>query len=358
MLPLPASFPCPVYHLKNTFGISFSAVTNGQSSIGTQNWLDARDAVAIRVADAGGRGRHIPMTIIVRDPLVADYIVEREVNSEAATAEVRRLYEEGYLVILRGVKFDLDYGFLNSFDFDVPGPREVLDKVKKFSGRKVLALSSKSSNALDQFVFQNVFGSDEGKLTYFQEQVKSGNTQSDALYAKLFPNYVATRTIYTWRFTSTMFENLHWDVFGIPERFHQVRIFTNIASSPRLWRISHRSDDFAERLYDEGALAQFAGTTGDDLLRLVNNSILRGKTPCLDRLPKHHIAFGQGDVWICETRILAHQIYHGERAFAAMYFSDAQTMDRPELAFDARIDRVREKHRQMPKAGSPLEMTG
>jgi hypothetical protein len=296
------------------------------------------------------------MARIVRDPLVSDYIVERELSSEADVAEVRRLYEEGYLVLLRGVRFDLDYAFLNTIDFDVPGPAEILHKVKKFTGQKLLGLSPKNTAPVDTFVFENVFGSDAGKLAHFQEQVKSGNAQSDALYAKIFPRYVPTRKVHTWRFTETMYENLHWDVFGIPEPFHQVRIFTNIAVSPRLWRISHRIEDFADAIYEERELGRFSETIGDDMLRYVNNEVLMGKKPCFDRQPKHHIAFQQGDVWICETRLLAHQIYHGERAFAAMYFSEAETMDRPELTFEARIRRLHEKHRGAPNAVSQVEM--
>ena len=297
------------------------------------------------------------MAKIVRDPLVADYIVERDVETEADCAEVRRLYEEGYLVLLRGMKFDLDYPFLNSLDFDVEGPEDIMQRVKKYSGKKILALSPSSTNPLDEFVFQNVFGSDAGKLRYFQDQVKSGNAQSDALYARLFPRYVSTRTVYTWRFTATMYENLHWDVFGIEEPFHQVRIFTNLAASPRLWRVSHHSDEFAESVYEEAELGQFAGQKGDDVLRTLNNLTLRGKSPCMDRQPKHHLAFEQGDVWVCETRILAHQIYYGEQAFAAMYFSEAETMDRPELTIEARLNRVHDKFASARAASPALQMS-
>jgi hypothetical protein len=297
------------------------------------------------------------MARVVRDPLVADYIVERDVKSDADVAEIRRLYEEGYLVLLRGVRFDLDYAFLNAIDFDVAGPTDILHKVKKYQGNKFLALSPKSTGPVETFIFQNIFGSDSGKLTYFQEQVRSGNSQSDALYARIFPRYVATRTVHTWRLTETMFENLHWDVFGIPEPFHQVRIFTNLSKSPRLWRVSDHVDDFAERIYDDRGLSRFVGANADDLVRFVNNEVLAGKTPCLDRQPKHHIAFEQADVWICETRLLAHQIYHGERAFAAMYFSEVEAMDRPELAFEARIGRLHERH-PGAAADSSVEVAG
>ena len=134
---------------------------------------------------------------------------------------------------------------------------------------------------------------------------------------------------------------MHWDNFGIPETFQQVRIFTNIAASPRLWRTSHRVDRLAAEIYQERKLVDFADKSGDDLNRFLNKAVLGGmKAPCLDRMPKHHIAFEQGEVWLCETRIVSHQIYHGERAFAAMYFSEPQRMDQPDFAFDALIAKL------------------
>jgi hypothetical protein len=285
------------------------------------------------------------MATIIRDPLVADHIVELNARSDEDTGEIRRKYEEGNLILLRGVRFDLDFDFLNSLNFDVDGPPEIMRKLKKYGGERILALDPSSPGALDQFVFLTILRGDEGRLAYFKEQVRSGDAQSDALYNRIFPSYRTTRTVYTWRFTSTKFENLHWDNFGIPEPFHQVRIFTNIAASPRLWRTSHRIDHYSDLIYDEQGLDRFAGKIGDDLNYFVNNSVLGGMTtPCLDRLPKNHIAFEQGDVWLCETRIVAHQIYHGEKAFAAMYFSDPTSIDRPELGFEARMEQLHNKH--------------
>jgi len=291
---------------------------------------------------------------IIRDPLVQDHIVELDARTEEEIEEVRRRYEEGHLVLLRDVRLDLDFKFLDSLDFDVEGPPEILRKLKKYGGERIVALDPAKAGPLDQFVFSKIFDGDQGKLAYFQDQVRSGDAQSDALHAKLFPNYETTRRVYTWRFTSTMFENLHWDNFGIPEPFHQVRIFTNISSSPRLWRTSHRIEDFAASVYSEHGLQQFAGKIGDDLNYYVNNSVLGGmRTPCLDRLPKNHIAFEQGEVWLCETRIVSHQIYHGAKAFAAMYFSKPESMDQPALAFDERISRLHQRQAQATSDRAP-----
>jgi hypothetical protein len=235
----------------------------------------------------------------------------------------------------------LDYAFLNSLNFDVDGPAEFLRKIKKYGGERITNLGPQTTAPLDRFVFEKVFNSDEGKASYYREQVTAGHAQCDALYRKIFPKYASTRQVKTWRFTSTIYENLHWDVFGIPDIFQQVRIFTNIAASPRLWRTSHRIDHYADSTYDTGGHGAFAGRFADDFVRHLNTNALGGmKGACLERLPKHHIAFEQGEIWLCETRLVSHQIYHGERAFATMYFSTPETMDRPELAFDARIERL------------------
>lgn len=298
------------------------------------------------------------MVTIVRDPLVEDHIIELGAATDQECAAIRRHYEGGHLVLLRDIRFDLDFQFLNGLNFDVEGPPEFLRKIKKYGAEKIASLDADSTNSLDQFVFQEVFHCDVGKLAYFKQQVRAGNEQSDALYARLFPDYVATRRVHTWRLTSTMFENLHWDNFGIPETFQQVRIFTNIAASPRLWRTSHRIDHFAAAAYEERDLASFADKMGDDLNRFLNKVALGGmKAPCLDRMPKHHIAFDQGEVWLCETRIVCHQIYHGERAFAAMYFSDPRTMDRPELAFDERLARLHQLRRAAKRSGNPIAIS-
>ncbi|MBC2669059.1 hypothetical protein ACFOON_08810 [Novosphingobium piscinae] len=295
------------------------------------------------------------MATIIRDPLVEDNIVELDIVTEADRSDIRRRYEAGQLILLRGFRYDLDFKFLDSLCFDVDGPPEFLRKLKKYGGDKIAQLCPESANPLDQFVFAAVFQADAGRLAYYQDQVASGNAQCDALYTSIFPDYRTTKSLYTWRFTSTKYENLHWDNFGIPETFHQVRIFTNIAKSPRLWMTSHHIGHYAESIYDQYDLGALRGRIGDDLNRHVNTVALGGmKAPCMDRLPRHHLAFEQGDVWLCETRIVCHQIYHGEKAFAAMYFSDPASMERPELGFDALIEELHARHLPAHSANSPV----
>lgn len=290
------------------------------------------------------------MTQIIRDPLIEDNIFEVNLLDADGADRARALYEAGNLVLLRGCRLELDYAFLNSLDFDFDAPDHVRRKVKKYDDKRILALKPSSPDPIDSAVFNNVFAGDEGRLDYFKEQVRSGNAQAEAIFRRVFPRYQATRRVFTWRFTDTNFENLHWDNFRIDEEFHQVRIFVNIDQSKRIWRTSKRVDAFAKEIYEAERLARFSDKAGDDLVIHLNNEVLGGmSTPCLDRLPKHHIAFDQGDVWLAETRIVSHQIYHGRKALATMFFVDPATMDHPELAFDAR---VRALHHEQAGASS------
>lgn len=281
------------------------------------------------------------MATIIRNPAVADSIVEIDLCDADGVDRARAAYENGDLVLLRNQRFDLDYAFLNSLNFDAQGPPEILRKIKKYTHENILALTPQSTGDVDRFVFANVFHSDSGRLATFQAQVRSGNKQVDDLYKRIFPSYRLQKAIYTWRFTDTLFENLHWDNFHTDQDFHQVRIFANVDSAPRIWRISHKIEEYAKRVYDQKGLARWRAETPDQFNFRINNKILGGmERPLMDGLDLHHLAFEQGDIWLAETRIASHQIYSGRRAIASMYYIDPASMDDPEQRFNRRIERL------------------
>lgn len=284
------------------------------------------------------------MTKIVKNPDLNNPVREVSLASPGAEAQVRRLYEEGDLVILRDFRFDLDYRFLCSIDFNVDGPPEVMRKIKKFPMQRLEALDADAPGPLERFIFERVFDSDRGRLDCFREQVRSGDRQMQALFRRLFPGYADFKSIYSWRFTETMYENLHWDNFGTTDDFHQVRIFVNIDDRPRLWRISEDIESFARRSYADANLAHLRDDSADRLAYVLNNKVLGGLAhACLDQMPKHHLGFEQGEVWLCETRLVSHQIYSGYRAYAAMFYIDPASMDDPSRRFNERIRRLHEQ---------------
>ena len=285
------------------------------------------------------------MTRIIRNPAIRDSIVEISLSEPDAESRVRRHYENGDLVILRGFRFDLDYPFLASLSLDVEGPPEYLRKLKKFPMERLKDLQLDTQDPFQRFILDVVFAGDVGRLKHFREQAAAGDAQIHRLYKRLFPGYEEYKAVYTWRFTETMFENMHWDNFPTADDFHQVRVFANLDSRPRLWNISERIDTFADRQYDALNLGRFAAATPDRFPFDLNNRVLGGlEAACLDNLPRHHIAFEPGDVWLCETRLVSHQIYSGYRASAAMFYVKPESMDDPSLRFHERIRRVHAEH--------------
>jgi hypothetical protein len=283
------------------------------------------------------------MTKLIKNPAIPNPVVEVSLSSENAETEVRRRYEDGNLIILRDFRFDLDYKFLASISLDVDGPPEYRRKLKKFPMEKIKNLEPSTKDSFQRFVFDVVFGGDTGRLNQFREQAASGDRQVYALYRRLFPRYDEYKAVYTWRFTETMYENLHWDNLDTSDDFHQVRVFANLDDRPRLWCISERIDSFAARMYEELGLGQFASETPDRFAYSLNNKILGGmERTCLDPMQRHHLAFAPGEVWLCESRLVAHQIYSGYRASAAMFYVKPESMDDPELRFHARIVRLHE----------------
>lgn len=283
------------------------------------------------------------MTKFVKNPDIPCPIVEVSLSSESAETEVRRLYEDGNLIILRDFRLDLDYKFLASISLDVDGPPEYRRKLKKFPMEKIKNLEPSTKDSFQRFIFDVVFGGDTGRLNQFREQAASGDQQVYALYRRLFPRYDEYKAIYTWRFTETMYENLHWDNIDTSDDFQQVRVFANLDDRPRLWCISERIDSFAARTYEELDLARFSREAPDRFAAALNNKILGGmERACLDPMPRHHLAFAPGEVWLCESRLVAHQIYSGYRASAAMFYVKPESMDNPELRFNARILRLHE----------------
>ena len=60
---------------------------------------------------------------------------------------------------------------------------------------------------------------------------------------------------------------------------------------------------------------------------------------------RHLVEFEQGDVWLAETRLNAHQIYAGHRLIATDFYVEPESMYQPEQRFEARVARLHANHR-------------
>ena len=291
------------------------------------------------------------MAFIVRHPEVEDYFVELTLEEAAARPNgIIDLYEDGKVVLLKDHKLDLDYKFLQTVDLTLPkdaNPSLPIKKIKKmqlhnFSPSRV----GPKRTPMQLAMIEQFFGGDDARFLYFTQQADSAYEQVSAILGKLFPSYRLTEQSLTYRFTETLFENLHWDSFPGYADHHQIRVFCNVDDGPRIWQLSHRLYPYLEENYERLDLRRAAGDNPNEVVGIMDREVLGGmRNRCLDGFPKHHVSFEPGEIWFGDSRAISHQVYYGRRAVIYALECDNETMQDPEKRFDRRIAALHERHR-------------
>jgi len=184
------------------------------------------------------------------------------------------------------------------------------------------------------------------KFEYFEQQALSAHNQVVQLRTDLLPGYVFYNDqSLTYRFTQTLFENLHWDYFpGYPDK-HQVRMFANIDKEPRIWNLSHSLFSYLDQEYKNFKLEQFIGKNQHDVIIHVDSQVLKGMSGrCKDGFPRHHVAFEQGEVWIADSRKISHQIYYGNRSIIYAMEVEIGSMLDGNSRFNKQMEALHRKH--------------
>ena len=298
------------------------------------------------------------MATIIRHPAVEDYFVEMTLADIKARANgITDIYEENKLVILKDFRMPIDLDIFYKMSGNIqhvtdPKIRKSLKKltsVKFFEGATPEYVEDENgAGAYSQFetgdpirraVYDVLCKGDPALFAEASAAMKKAHEVVLDLFATCFPSYEFYRVIPSVRLSTTLFENLHWDNHGIADDFQQVRIFCNLDTRPRIWHTSHNFIRFAETVYREHHLERFEGKDPNELNNYICGKILGGaQGACIDNLPRHVIAFEPGEIWFGESRILAHQIFYGERAMVYMYFVKPEGMLSPQRRFNKQVD--------------------
>ena len=209
--------------------------------------------------------------------------------------------------------------------------------------------SLRFDNTLRQSLFESLCQGDPAIFNGASSALKSAHDELNNIFKVCFPDYRPTRLVPSIRLTETLFENLHWDNHSMIEDFHQTRIFCNLDSRKRIWNLGDRCLDYLEANYRQHGLAEFAERDPTEMLVYISKQILGGVVDiCKDARPRHSVAFDPGEVWICESRMIAHQIWYGLRATVYMWYVDINSMHDKRSRFNARIEDL---HARMATAG-------
>jgi hypothetical protein len=175
--------------------------------------------------------------------------------------------------------------------------------------------------------------------SYVQSQIASFNAQLRAGLRALFPRYFSLQEAnITWRLTETSKEGLHLDVFdgGAPlsrelKARHRLKVFINIDSEARTWRVSHDLPEVLKR-----CRSAMPAALPDDI-NVVNSVI--DKLGVLDELPGHKVDYPPLSAVIVNAELVAHEVLRGRRLVAGEFWCDERDM----------IDPVKHSHRSLAR---------
>ncbi|MCL6697307.1 hypothetical protein LZ496_00685 [Sphingomonas sp. NSE70-1] len=299
------------------------------------------------------------MAVIERHPDVKDFILEMSLPEIRERGGVADLVEQGNIVLIKDFRLDFDFEVLTRLEKSIDAIQAVpiRRKLKKleathfFEGEppaKVGFRSLRFKSAVRQAMFDVICKGDRKLFAQASTALKASHETVLGIFDTAFPEYDPFQLIASLRLTRTLFENLHWDNHSIDDDFHQARVFANLDIRPRIWHLGHRFPDMMRLLYEKHNLARFAGQDPNEMIDFITRDLLGGTDRMwLDQLPRHRIAFEPGEVWLGESRLVAHQIYYGEAALVYMWFVKVNSMSDPGNRFNAQVEEV---HREMQTA--------
>lgn len=244
-------------------------------------------------------------------------------------------YESGKVIVLENTPFRIDYDLLNQVT--IPEGR----RFKKLTDR--FFLQPKLYRPADAQAFLATFGVNPAFYFKVRREVQSVNAQVREFGKTLFSSYEFLEWDVSWRFTQTGPEDLHLDSFGNNEDFQYVRIFINIDQKPRIWNVSHRLDELAKRYYGSGHLEKLRDRSGNEFCHALNLLAFGGMERAgQDGHDRHVVELEQGDVWLCDSRVVSHQIVSGQRLVASHFKVDTSSMMDPNAGINAKVRHLHE----------------
>jgi len=261
-------------------------------------------------------GLQDPFLILEREERVGDY-------ARSHGDALAEHYEQLGAILIPHLPIDFDLEFLQQVTFP---PR--WKKVGTLNGidRPVMLRSGGQIVPDAAHPLIAILG-DVSSAIYLQSQIARFNAQLRIALRALFPRYYSLENYFniTWRLTETRDEGMHLDVFdqGRPmspaaRDQHRVKIFVNIDSEPRRWRVSHTLPELLKRCRSE---------LPDELPDDVNvlNSVL-DKIGVLDDLPAHRVAYPTMSAIIVNAEAVAHEVVYGRRMVAGEFICSRADM--------------------------------
>lgn len=262
--------------------------------------------------------------------------------------EITRAYEADQVIYFPHFPLPLNLEFFQNITF----PKE-WKKIGTFNGiaRDAFTFSDgKLTSDLDGHPLAKIV-QPANAVVYMLQQVRETHLAIFEALARVLPHYHSLRGgNITWRFTETANEGMHIDGFagGAPRGQnpdHRVKLFINVDSLPRHWRISYdvitMLDVYADKLGDN---------IPEDLNVLAHEI---GRLQLLADAPYHDVQFPQMSAVLANAEAIAHSVVYGRRMICAELFCDARDMLDREQQPHAKLARwFKKRANRMPMAAT------
>lgn len=282
-------------------------------------------------------------------PKLPDYFLSApEVTSAASARSYVDEYEGAKVVVFPNLAKGIDHDFWAGLDTDR------YPELKKFSPilqpgvepdeerrqlKKALAVRHVDEPAADAVV------------EHFQRLM----AHLIPAYRAIFADYDFDRWKVMLRLNTIMAENMHVDTYKHENEQHFARMFVNLDTQPRIWHTSWRISDMVNRAVGTIAPGQLEGLTRGDVWSKLNASFFgQNSREWWDEQPRHIAFFAPGDVWIVDSRQVAHQIFYGRRALSIDFSVPKQLMKDPSLHYLEIAERFRADNRAAYDAAREL----
>jgi hypothetical protein len=276
------------------------------------------------------------MARVVVNSALPNYFVSIDVRNDVDRASIPERYEAGEILLLEHAGLQFDRAFLADVRFpNRPG-------LKKLKSRYLVAARDRGERP-NEDVLSLGFGGDSGRYNYFVEQVAALNSQLDALCRQLFPAYRMIKPSITWRMSETVNEAMHIDAYREDYPDHHLRMFVNLATTPRIWHVSYSLEYLLQHHLADLTLEFVRTATPGRICHDLNVKVFGDRrTAGCDGHPRHVAIFDPGDVWIVDSRKIAHQIVYGQSALSTDHAVEVASMRDPNSHYFAVVERYRQ----------------
>jgi hypothetical protein len=277
------------------------------------------------------------MAELFLNPNLPNYFVSRpEVTSAATARSVVDSYEAAEVITFPNLKIDIDHQFWSGLETDL------FPELKKFGPVLNPDLDQNEQHRrLRNGLVER--GLDKRMARQMCDHFLSLCAQVLPVYEAIFSDYEFERRKVMWRLNTIMAENLHVDTYKHETEVHFARMFINLDTQPRIWHTSWRAQDMVEQAAGKIPPKQLDKLDRGQVWSRLNASFFgKNSREWWDDQPRHIAFFAPGDIWVVDSRQVAHQIFYGRRALSIDFSVPKALMKNPgrhylEIAQDFRV---------------------